>query len=123
MTGPSFQSVQASRGSNVVTLTFSENICGLASPDDFTVSDDVGNTYVVGSENVDGTCDVNTATLTLAVPSFLAKERIEGRYLSMVRDALTEIGGAEVELALEIAPSEPEPEWTVAPPTPSPGRT
>jgi chromosomal replication initiator protein len=57
--------------------------------------------------------------LTLAVPSFLAKERIEGRYLSMVRDALTEIGGAEVELALEIAPSEPEPEWTVAPPTPT----
>ena len=30
--------------------------------------------------------------LTLAVPSFLAKERIEGRYLSLVRDALTEIG-------------------------------
>jgi chromosomal replication initiator protein len=57
--------------------------------------------------------------LTLAVPSFLAKERIEGRYLSMVRDALTEIGGAEVELALEIAPSEPEPEWTVAPPVPT----
>jgi len=54
--------------------------------------------------------------LTIAVPSFLAKERIEGRYLSMVRDALSEIGGAGVELALEIAPSEPEPEWTVAPP-------
>ena len=42
--------------------------------------------------------------LTLAVPSFLAKERIEGRYLSLVRDALTEIGAADVELALEIAP-------------------
>ena len=55
--------------------------------------------------------------LTLAVPSFLAKERIEGRYLSLVRDALTEIGAADVELALEIAPSEPEPSWTVAPPT------
>ena len=55
--------------------------------------------------------------LTLAVPSFLAKERIEGRYLSLVRDALTEIGAANVELALEIAPSEPEPQWTVAPPT------
>ena len=54
--------------------------------------------------------------LTLAVPSFLAKERIEGRYLSLVRDALTEIGAADVELALEIAPSEPEPTWTVAPP-------
>ena len=55
--------------------------------------------------------------LTLAVPSFLAKERIEGRYLSLVRDALTEVGAADVELALEIAPSEPEPQWTVAPPT------
>ena len=42
--------------------------------------------------------------LTLAVPSFLAKERIEGRYLSLVRGALTEVGAADVELALEIAP-------------------
>jgi chromosomal replication initiator protein len=55
--------------------------------------------------------------LTLAVPSFLAKERIEGRYLSLVRDALGEIGAGHVELVLEIAPSEPEPAWTVAPPT------
>ncbi len=57
--------------------------------------------------------------LTLAVPSYLAKERIEGRYLSLVRDALTEIGAAHVELLLEIAPSEPEPVWTVAPPSAS----
>jgi len=57
--------------------------------------------------------------LTLAVPSFLAKERIEGRYLSMVRDALAEVGAGGVELALEIATSEPEPEWTVAPPSPT----
>jgi chromosomal replication initiator protein len=55
--------------------------------------------------------------LTLAVPSFLAKERIEGRYLSLVRGALTEVGAADVELSLEIAPNEPEPQWTVAPPT------
>ncbi|MFL6205242.1 MAG: chromosomal replication initiator protein DnaA [Acidimicrobiales bacterium] len=54
--------------------------------------------------------------LTLAVPSFLAKERIEGRYLSLVRGALTEVGAADVELSLEIAPNEPEPQWTVAPP-------
>ncbi len=58
-----------------------------------------------------------TATsFTLAVPSFLAKERIEGRYLSLVRDALTEIGAGHVELQLQISPSEPEPEWTVSPP-------
>ena len=57
--------------------------------------------------------------LRLAVPSFLAKERIEGRYLSLVRDALAEIGASEIELVLEIAPAEPEPSWTVAPPTPA----
>ncbi len=57
------------------------------------------------------------AQLTLAVPSFLAKERLEGRYLSLVRDALTEIGAGHVELALEIAAREPEPAWTVSPPT------
>jgi chromosomal replication initiator protein len=54
--------------------------------------------------------------LTLAVPSFLAKERIEGRYLALVRDALAEIGAPQVELALEVSPTEPEPAWTVAPP-------
>jgi chromosomal replication initiator protein len=58
--------------------------------------------------------------LTLAVPSFLAKERIEGRYLSLVRGALTEVGAADIQLALEIAPTEPEPQWTVAPPAPVP---
>ena len=57
--------------------------------------------------------------LTVAVPSFLAKERLEGRYLSMVREALTEVGGADVELALEIDTAEPEPAWTVAPPAPA----
>src|SRR5690606_29679112 len=41
----------------------------------------------------------------------------EGRYLSLVRDALTEIGAAKVELALEITPHEPEPAWTVTPPS------
>jgi chromosomal replication initiator protein len=55
--------------------------------------------------------------LVLAVPSFLAKERIEGRYLPLVRDALTEIGAGDVELVLEVAPSEREPAWTVAAPT------
>jgi chromosomal replication initiator protein len=61
---------------------------------------------------------LEAGVLTLAVPSFLAKERIEGRYLSLVRGALTEVGAADVQLALEIAPTEPEPQWTVAPPQP-----
>jgi chromosomal replication initiator protein len=58
--------------------------------------------------------------LTLAVPSFLAKERIEGRYLSLVLGALAEIGAAGVELALEIQPVEPDPAWTVSPPVTTP---
>jgi chromosomal replication initiator protein len=61
--------------------------------------------------------------LTLAVPSFLAKERIEGRYLPLVRDALSEVGAADVELALEVAAREPEPAWTVAPPSAAPAAT
>ena len=62
--------------------------------------------------------------LTLAVPSFLAKERIEGRYLSLVRDALASIGAGEVELTLEIAPVDPDPAWTVSPPpAPAPSDT
>jgi chromosomal replication initiator protein len=57
--------------------------------------------------------------LTVSVPSFLAKERIEGRYLPLVRDALDEIGAGAVELVLEVADNEPEPEpeWTMAAPT------
>ncbi len=54
--------------------------------------------------------------LTLSVPSFLAKERIEGRFLPLVRDALSEIGAGDLELVLEIAPVEPEPAWTVQKP-------
>jgi chromosomal replication initiator protein len=54
--------------------------------------------------------------LVLAVPSFLAKERIEGRYLPLVRDAMAEIGAGDVELVLEITPSEPQPAWTVTAP-------
>ncbi|MDQ2648390.1 MAG: chromosomal replication initiator protein DnaA [Actinomycetota bacterium] len=58
--------------------------------------------------------------LSIAVPSFLAKERIEGRYLALVRDALTEIGAGQVKLVLEVAPTERESDWTVAPPRPGP---
>ncbi|MDP1819400.1 MAG: chromosomal replication initiator protein DnaA [Acidimicrobiales bacterium] len=55
--------------------------------------------------------------LTLAVPSFMSKERIEGRYLSLVRDSLTEMGAGHLQLVIEVSPSEPEPAWTVEPPT------
>ena len=55
-------------------------------------------------------------TLTLGVTSALAKERIEGRYLGLVRDALTEAGAGEVELHLRIDPLEPPTLWTVPAP-------
>ncbi|MBK9179916.1 MAG: chromosomal replication initiator protein DnaA [Acidimicrobiales bacterium] len=40
--------------------------------------------------------------LVLAVPSSLVKERIEGRYLALVRDALAEVGFPGVELRIEV---------------------
>src|SRR4029453_4710287 len=55
-------------------------------------------------------------TLTLGVASTLAKERIEGRYLGLVRDALAEAGAPHVELVLRIEPPEPPALWTVPPP-------
>ncbi len=67
--------------------------------------------------------DFDGTTLRLSVPSFLAKERIEGRYLSLVRGALEEIGAGGVQLVLEIEASSPEPAWTVSPPTADRGAT
>jgi chromosomal replication initiator protein len=60
--------------------------------------------------------DFDGRTLTLGVSSPLAKERIEGRYLGLVRDALTEAGAAQVDLVLRIEPPDPPSLWTV--PTP-----
>ncbi|HEX6237495.1 MAG TPA: chromosomal replication initiator protein DnaA [Acidimicrobiales bacterium] len=56
-------------------------------------------------------------TLTLGVPSPLAKERIEGRYLGLVQDALAEAGAPGAQLRLEIDSAEPPPVWTVPPPS------
>jgi chromosomal replication initiator protein len=46
--------------------------------------------------------DLEGCRLVLLVPSSHARERIEGRYLPLVRDALGEIGRADLELALEV---------------------
>ncbi|WP_229022928.1 chromosomal replication initiator protein DnaA [Actinomarinicola tropica] len=40
--------------------------------------------------------------LTVAVPSSVVKERIEGRYLALVRDALDEAGANDLALAIEV---------------------
>jgi chromosomal replication initiator protein len=46
--------------------------------------------------------------LTLAVPSAVLKERIEGRYLGLVRDALVDAGGGDVSLAIQVRPGDGE---------------
>ena len=89
------------------------------------VSDPVWHTAFEGVRAV----DYDGHALTLGVTSPLAKERIEGRYLGLVRDALTEAGAPHVELLLRIEPPEPPSLWTVptpparssAPPPPPPG--
>ena len=77
------------------------------------VSDPVWHTAFEGVRAV----DYDGRALTLGVTSPLAKERIEGRYLGLVRDALTEAGAPDVELLLRIEPPEPPSLWTVPPPS------
>ena len=45
---------------------------------------------------------VDSDTLVLAVPSSLVKERIEGRYLEMVRDAVLDVSGRDTPIRLEV---------------------
>ena len=52
-------------------------------------------------------------TLVLAVPSSLAKERIEGRYLEMVRNVMLDAVGRDVPLRLEVRTSLPSPDETL----------
>ena len=89
------------------------------------VSDPVWHTTFEGVRAV----DFDGRSLVLGVSSPLAKERIEGRYLGLVGDALTEAGAPDVELLLRIEPPEPPSLWTVPTPpatvagtgSPSPG--
>ena len=52
--------------------------------------------------NLDGACS------SWRVPSSLVKERVQGRYEAMVRDALSEVGFPGVELFIEVMPDEVE---------------
>jgi len=60
--------------------------------------------------------DYDGATLTLGVPNPLAKDRIEGRYLGLVRDALIEAGAPDAQLRLQIDIAEPPAPWWVEQP-------
>ncbi|HEY3140576.1 MAG TPA: chromosomal replication initiator protein DnaA [Acidimicrobiales bacterium] len=80
------------------------------------VSDLVWHTAFDGVRAVEYNQDV----LTLGVPNSLAKERIEGRYLGLVRDALTEAGAPQAQLSLQIDAMEPPAPWWVDRPQPAP---
>ena len=67
--------------------------------------------------------DFDGNILTLGVPSSLAKERIEGRYLGLVRDALVEAGAAGARLRLQIDVAPPAELWSVQMPTERPPPT
>jgi chromosomal replication initiator protein len=45
--------------------------------------------------------------LVLAVPSSVVKDRIEGRYLTLVRSALSDVGAGELELRVEVRTDAP----------------
>jgi chromosomal replication initiator protein len=64
--------------------------------------------------------DFDGRTLTLGVANSLAKDRIEGRYLGLVRDALLEAGAPDAQLRLQIDAAEPPAPWWVAQPSPQP---
>jgi chromosomal replication initiator protein len=60
--------------------------------------------------------DYDGTTLTLGVPNSLAKDRIEGRYLGLVRDALLEAGAPNAQLRLQLDVAEPPAPWWVEQP-------
>ncbi|HSL59380.1 MAG TPA: chromosomal replication initiator protein DnaA [Acidimicrobiales bacterium] len=62
------------------------------------VSDAVWLTSFSGVEPI----ELDHGVLTIAVPSAVLKERIEGRYLALVRDALVDAGGGDVSLAIAV---------------------
>jgi chromosomal replication initiator protein len=75
------------------------------------VSDVVWQTTFAGAHPL--TIDLDT--LVVSVPNLVVKERIEGRYLSLVRDALTETGASAGDLKIVVqadnpVPAEPEPD-------------
>ncbi len=56
--------------------------------------------------------EIGDNLLTLVVPSSVVRERIESRYLPLVRDALTEVGAGHIQVLVEARsePVEPEPD-------------
>lgn len=70
------------------------------------VSDVVWQTTFAGAQPL----TIDLETLVVSVPSLVVKERIEGRYLGLVRDALSEAGAASGELRIVVDTSRAAPE-------------
>jgi chromosomal replication initiator protein len=68
------------------------------------VSDAVWRTTFTGLEPVERT----DGRLVVAVPSSLAKERIEGRYLALVKASLADLGEPDLEVVIEVRPAGPD---------------
>jgi chromosomal replication initiator protein len=60
--------------------------------------------------------DLSTTALRVAVPSSYVRERIEGRYLPLVRDAMADLGHPDLELRIAVR-TEEEPAAEAASPT------
>jgi chromosomal replication initiator protein len=64
--------------------------------------------------------ELTAGALSIAVPSTYARERIEGRYLPLVRDALSDLGHPDVDLHIAVrTETAPRPESTQLPATPN----
>src|SRR5690606_41327072 len=53
---------------------------------------------------------IDLETLVVSVPSLVVKERIEGRYLGLVRDALSDAGATSGELRIVVDTTQAPPE-------------
>ncbi|CAN5582246.1 hypothetical protein BH20ACT2_BH20ACT2_18440 [soil metagenome] len=67
--------------------------------------------------------ELNLDRFVLAVPSVLVKERVDGRYRSLVLDALAELGHDDVDLVVEVRTRPAEEERTTATLPPDPATT
>jgi chromosomal replication initiator protein len=64
--------------------------------------------------------DLTNRRMALAVPNSMTRERIEGRYLALLRDALAELGRPDLEIDVDV--SRDEQDDLVSFPAPSPER-
>jgi chromosomal replication initiator protein len=90
-------------GTEILVVSIEELWTSCASSLRRQVPETVWRTLFDGAEALEG----DDGALVLAVPSAIAKERIEGRYMPLVRNALAEHIGAEIPVRLDVRASTP----------------